>query len=341
MRLPYCFLLLFFGASLCSAQHRLPSSYTPERSYTGQTLDDLLTTPERHVDIGLWALIVAHTYDPSVDVEAGLGDLDAMALEVQKMLAGRTSDLDKMLAIKTFLYEPGPWNQYHPFDYDLDDPLGTKPENQLLPTYLRTRKGNCVSMPTLFLALMERIDPDVPLFGVPVPMHLFVRLHDRQTGDVWNVETTNGGHPARNRWYIDRMKIPDQAIESGAYLRDLTKRAFLAELIGVLTRRARRNERYDEALRYAEMMLTLHPLSINGWIHKGAVLEWIVYEAVGEEPGNLPLEQQAHYLSLSAESRASIAKAQSLGWIPATDEDRDAYLEQVQAERNRREQMGR
>ena len=133
------------------AQGRFPASYEPNRTDTSQSIYDLVQVPEENVDVGLWALVLAKTFDPTLNVEPYLQRLDAMAAEIKRMLAGRTSDLDKLLAIKTFLYESGPWNDGHPFDYDLDDPLGAKPENQLLSTYLDTRKGNCVSMPTLFL----------------------------------------------------------------------------------------------------------------------------------------------------------------------------------------------
>ena len=255
------------------------------------------------------------------------------------MLAGRTNDLDKLLAIKTFLYEPGPWNGGHAFDYDLDDPLGAKPENQLLSTYLDTRKGNCVSMPTLFLALMERLDPDVPLRGVLVPRHLFVRLHDRQSGDVWNIETANGGHPARNRWYIEQMHIPQHAIDQGTYLQDLTKREYLAALINGLTRRERFAERYEEALAYAELALRLHARSINALIQKGAVLEWIVYEeieAAKREGVSLSPARRDDLNALNAQSQHAIEQAQALGWRPETAEERQRYVARVEAEQARR-----
>lgn len=340
---PKSFFLLI-GLLLClsqpgQAQHRFPATYQPDRAYTGQSIYDLVHVSEKKVDVGLWALVIARTFDPALDVEHYLQRLDDMVAEIKRMLAGRTNDLDKLLAIKTFLYEPGPWNSYQPFDYDLDDPLGAKPENQLLSTYLDTRKGNYVSMPTLFLALMERLDSDVPLRGVIVPMHLFVRLHDRQSGDVWNIETTNGGHPARNRWYIEQMHIPQMAINQRTYLSDLTKREYLAALINVLTRRERFAKRYEEALAYAELALRLHRTSINALIQKGALLEWIVYEKIegGKREGlSLSPTRRDELNAMNAQSQRTIEQARALGWRPVTAEERQRYVARVQAEKARR-----
>lgn len=321
------------------AQEHFPAAYQPERRYTAQRIHDLTAVPEGQVDIGLWALIIAHTFDPAIDVEANLQQLDSMAQEIRRMLAGRTSDLDKLLAVKTYLYDPGPWNGGQTFDYDLDDPLGQKLENQLLSTYLRTRKGNCVSMPTLFLALMERVDPDVPLHGVAVPLHLFVRLRDRQTGDIWNVETTNRASPARNQWYIEQFSISQEAIEAGTYLRDLTKQEYLGELVGILTRHERAAARYKKALEYAELTLALNPRSINGLVHKGALLEWIVYETVegARQQGNHLSEATRERMHvLNRESWIYIEQARTLGWQPENPEERERYLQAVEAEKARR-----
>lgn len=318
---------------------RFPIHYAPDQIYTGQRVEDLPAVPEEHVDVGLWALVVAKDYDPLVNVRAYLQKLDEMAGEVRHMLAGRTSDMDKLLAVRAFLYEPGPWNGYRAFGYDLDDPLGKRPGNPLISTYLDTRLGNCVTMPTLFLALMERVGPDVPVRGVMAPLHLFLRFRDRQTGDVWNVETTNGGQPARNQWYVDQFRISQAAVASGAYLRDLTKREYLGELVGVLTRQARSAGRYEQALRYAELTLALNPRSVNGLVQRGAVQEWIAFNAVegakarGEKLDEAEMERLR---ALNRASQASIEQAQRLGWTPERPEDRAAYLEAVKAERQRR-----
>lgn len=286
---------------------------------------------EASVNIGFWALIIANEFDNSIDIKSSLKKLDTMADEIKRMLAGRESDMDKFLAVKMFLYEEGEWNDYKPFSYDLDDPLGKQLKNQLLSTYLETRKGNCVSMPTLFLALMERVDPDIKMVGVKAPLHLFCRFKDRQTGDVWNVETTNGGNPARNHWYKENFKIEQKAIDNKLYLVDLSKKEYIAELLGTLISKERKAGRFEKALKYSELSLKLAPNSDVGLVQKGALLAEIGNEKL--EKGKLSDEDKTYY---KTESEKYINKAIKLGWKPETKEFREEYLKSVNKELKKR-----
>ncbi|HSW55278.1 MAG TPA: transglutaminase family protein [Ignavibacteriaceae bacterium] len=296
-----------------------------------QFIFDIVNEKEENIDIGLWALIIAKEYDNSIDVKKYLNKLDKMAEEIKRMIAGREKDMDKFLAIKMFIYEAGEWNNYKPFSYDLDDPLGNILEHQLLSNYIDTRKGNCVSMPTLFLALMERVDPSIQFVGVKVPLHLFCRLRDRQTGDVWNVETTNRGNPARNQWYIENHRISQTALDNKLYLSDLTKKEYIGELIGTLISKERRSGSFTKALEYAELSLKLSPGSDVGLVQKGALLAEIGNQKLVE--GNLTDEEITYY---KTESEQFINRAFSLGWKPESKKEREEYLKSVKTELQKR-----
>jgi regulator of sirC expression with transglutaminase-like and TPR domain len=306
------------------------------REYKGQTIGDITNVKEENLDIGLWALVIAKEVDSAVNVQEYLDRLAAMTVEINRMLAGRTKDIDKFLSVKMFLYEPGIWNNQQPFSYDLDDPLGSKLENQLLSTYLTTRKGNCVSMPTLFLSLMERVDPDVPFRGIMAPLHLFCRLRDRQTSDVWNVETTNGGNPARNQWYIERTGIKQKAIDSGIYLQDMTKREYLAELINILTRKERLRDNYENALKYAELALKLNPKSATALVQKGALSALLASEIQEKAKiGGVSARDSTIFLRYASGYKKYIQMATELGWEPESDEQQEQYLKSIEEERKK------
>ena len=312
------------------------AQFAPTRVYTNQSVSDIINEKEENVDIGFWALVIAREYDNSIDVQKYLSALDEMANEIKRMLAGREKDIDKFLALRMFLYEAGEWNDYNPFSYDLDDPLGKDFEHQLLSNYIDSRKGNCVSMPTLFLALMERVDPSIPFVGVKAPLHLFCRLKDRQTGDVWNVETTSGGNPARNQWYIDKMKISQTALENKTYLKDLSKKEYIAELIGVLIARERSEGNFEKAMKYADLVLKLSPNSDMGLVNKGALFAEIGYEKSQEK--ELSIEEKEYYRD---ESEKYIEKAKSIGWKLESKEEREDYLNTVITELQKTKQEGK
>jgi regulator of sirC expression with transglutaminase-like and TPR domain len=306
------------------------SRISKSNRYNSLKVEDVLDYPEEKINIGLWSLIIAKEYDNKTDVEKYLKTLDSMTNEIKKMLAGRTNDMDKFLSVKTFLYEAGKWNDNKPFSYDLNDPLGNVLEHQLLSNYIDSRNGNCVSMPTLFLALMERLDQSVPFIGVKVPRHLFCRLKDRQTNDIWNVETTNGGNPARNQWYIEQMEISKAALDNKTYLKDLSKKEYIAELIGTLITKERENGNFERAMKYADLVLKLSPNSDVGLVNKAALYAEIASKKAKEK--ELTSEENEYYRN---ESTKYIEKAKALGWKPESEEEREQYLNSIKKETNK------
>jgi tetratricopeptide (TPR) repeat protein len=303
------------------------------------SIRDIINVPEEQVDIGLWSLVIAREFDSTIDVVKYLNRLEQMKAEIWRMAAGQNTDMAKFIMTRMFLYEPGIWNNNRPFTYDLDDPMGDNLENQLISSYLETRKGNCVSMPTLFLALIERVDPNLDIVGVRAPSHLFCRFHDRQTGETWNVETTCSANPADDSLYIARLDIPKVSIERGAYLRDLGKKEYVAELLHSLISKYRRAGDYQEALKYAELLLRLNPNSISGLVHKGAILSWMSYrmaENAGAGRIIVTPQEKTKLRVWRRESVRCMERARSLGWRPESPQQRREYLEMVERAKENR-----
>jgi regulator of sirC expression with transglutaminase-like and TPR domain len=174
------------------------------------------------MDFARAKLAVDRFVDPAIDEAAALAELDGMMAIIGKMLGTlppelASTDIEKMKALRAVLYEPGHWNNARPFQYDLSDPLGQQPRAQFLTSYLATRKGNCVSMPMLFLALGERLGLDMTLSTAP--LHIFVKFTDRATGKTWNLETTSGAGFTRDEHYHKNLPITDAAVANGVYLR--------------------------------------------------------------------------------------------------------------------------
>ncbi len=331
------YLLIVFSLLSVGA---LAQTHSPKQDFHGQTIWQLPKVAEKDIDIGLWSLIVAKEFDSSVDIPKYLNQLDSYIVEIRRMLAGRTSDRDKFAATRMFIYDSGIWNGKHPFDYDLDDPLGSNLSNQLLSSYLDSRKGNCVSMPTLFYSLMNRLDPSVPVCGVYIPLHIFCRVKDRQAGDVWNFETTNG-HTARNIWYIENHNIPQKAIDSGIYMRELSRKEFLAGIIQVLIAKHRNKKEFHVALKYAELALKLDPKDIVAIVQKCALNADLGYQLFEKKQrdGKLTEEEEKLLEKYKTISKKYENKAFSLGWQPETPEEREKYIQTVKEEKVKRTQQ--
>ncbi len=142
-------------------------------------------------------LSVDRMVDASTNPAAAKTLIDRMAADVKAMAGEGARSAEKLAALKRYLYEGGAWNGNRPFQYDLDDPLGETPANRLLQRYLTTRRGNCITMPILFLVLGQRLGLSMTL--AEAPLHVFVKYTD-DDGAVWNLEPTSGGGFTRDLW---------------------------------------------------------------------------------------------------------------------------------------------
>jgi regulator of sirC expression with transglutaminase-like and TPR domain len=281
---------------------------------------NLLNTSNGAMDFARVKLAADRFVNPSIDEAAALAEIDGMAATVRKMLATlppdvAASNMEKIKALRAFLYEPGWWNGEKPFLYDLSDPYGQQPGTRLLPRYLATRKGNCISMPMLFLALGEKLGLDLTL--ATAPLHVFVKFTDRATGQTWNLETTSGGGFTRDRHYRDLLPMTDEAVANGVYLKKLSRREALAVVATEVLDHLLATGRYEEAIPVADVLIEANPADAYALVKKGtAYYRLLERDFIRKYPAesDIPAAERPRALELSRANRDAFAKAEALGW---------------------------
>lgn len=253
--------------------------------------------------------------DPAIDQLWVRDQIDELTTAARKLTHGDERPAVRLGAVRTVLYDGGPWNDWRPFGFDMSDPGGLEIQNKLLGNYVRTRLGQCVSMPVLFLILAERLGLDVALCAAPE--HIFVRYTDER-GRTYNIETTSGGHPARDEWIREQLRISDCAIDSGIYLRTLSKREAIAMLAHTVIEHLREKERFEELMEICNVVLQHHPLEVNALVSlAGAHGE--LFERWRKQhlyPSSAGREQVAYARELMKQNARLFAKAEDLGWQP-------------------------
>jgi regulator of sirC expression with transglutaminase-like and TPR domain len=255
---------------------------------------------------------------PGVDVAANLKIIDGMADDIERMRAdaGATSDFDKLAILKRYIYEPGPWNAGRVSSYDLDDPLGLRPENRLLSDYLIDRRGNCVSMPMLLMILGNRMGLKMTL--AEAPQHSLVKFTDSE-GREWNLEATSGGGFSRESHY--RKQMPDMteaAVKNGIYLRGMPRDETIAFIVsGMLVAHLMDVGRLEDAVAVSDRLLTHAPQSIRLKLTRASVLSLLLkrdiigrYKSMEE----MTPETRAYADDLYRQNVAAFAEAEALGW---------------------------
>lgn len=75
--------------------------------------------------------------------------------------------------------------------YDVKSVAFDDPRDLFVHGVIDQRRGTCVSLPVLYMALGHRLG--YPIKAVALPRHLFCRWEDRATGERFNIEAANAG----------------------------------------------------------------------------------------------------------------------------------------------------
>lgn len=317
-----------WAASLTSVAVSSAGVVLPQDSNL-HTLTLLLQPQDSQIDLARAEVTIEQMIDPTVDQAATLKALDAWADRVRARTPFGATNLQKLVALNTTLYQPGPWNDNRPFAYDFNDPLGKNIQNKLLSTYLNTRKGNCVSMPMLYVILGQKLGLDMTL--ATAPLHVLVKYH--QDDGTWiNIETTSGG-TLRDQGYIDQFHIQPRALLTGIYLRPLSRKESVGVMIDTLEEFYAHHRTPEFQLGLTTLELGNNPKDVTSLLERGSAyyhLLQVRYMSRYPRPEDIPAKEQADYQMLSYNNRMLFAKAEGLGWRQPTPEEDAAYLQQIQ-----------
>ncbi len=131
--------------------------------------------------------------------------------------------------------------------------------NNLFPTTIyNSKSGNCLGLSLLFLLTAQRFE--LPVYGVMVPGHMFVRYDDGQT--QINLEMMKKGNSYPDSWYKERYPTSE-------YAKYDLKNLAMAEVVGLLEYNLANYYyqlgRYDYALERYENVTGVLPHFAEAW----------------------------------------------------------------------------
>jgi tetratricopeptide (TPR) repeat protein len=193
------------------ARRDMPLANENKPGLYSKSIEHVLRLRRDDVDLATAALIVSENWSDMVHGRRYLSALDDMALEIRERLRRGKLKLN-FRAIPVI-------NDY------LFNELGYKsiseasdPNSLFLHTVMDKKRGYCLSLSVLYLSIAERLG--LPLYGVVVPGHFFVRYDDGRVR--FNIETTSNGGNASDEHYINKFKVPEGG-RNGIYMKNLNK----------------------------------------------------------------------------------------------------------------------
>lgn len=278
-----------------------------------ETVRAILERPDDELDYASAKIAFDRLVDPSIDEAWVLGELDRLT-EAAWDLAGTAPDeAAKLNALRKLIYTTGPWNGWRFFEYDYSNFRGQNVRRKLLSEYLKTKLGDCVSMPVLFLILAERLGLDMALSLSPNHIFVKLRFHD---GRVVNLEPTSGAGIAREVWMRHLRPMSDRSIASGMYLRTLSRREGIASMALSVVQFLRDERRFWETAALCELILTHNPLDGLVLINLSGACGRLYDDLCRQYPSDLamPLGTRLRSWVWLSRNRAAAARAGALGW---------------------------
>ena len=175
-----------------------------------RSIEQVLRLRDDQVDLATAALIVSERWSDMVYGRRCLATLDDMALEIRERLrsAGLNATYRAIPVINAYLFDELGFRSFSE---------ASDPNDLFLHTVLDKKGGYCLSLSILYLSLAERLG--LPLYGVVVPGHFFVRYDDGRLR--FNIETTSKGGSAPDEHYIEKFNVPIGS--NGIYMKNLNK----------------------------------------------------------------------------------------------------------------------
>ena len=288
-------------------------------SYCLEEIENLHSLPEKNLDIATIALTLAKEFNPSMNMKKHLKKIDEIVNTIKTEVKDSKQPQVRLNTINNILYKK------MGFSYDLSDPKVRKSKNRYLNGLLDSKKGSCITLPLLYLIVGQRLN--YPIYPVIAPSHLFLRYINSSSNNI-NIEATSKGKTFTNSRYIRDFSISKQGIQSGAYMREMTYKEYLSELVLINAIRYFHDKKdYDKAFKYIDIAQKLRSLTPEIYRIKSK-MHFTLFQKYQREG---KLEQSNKQLTLSLKEERQSKK---LGYIRLSDKE---YLKQIKTKQKREE----
>ncbi|MCR4289258.1 MAG: tetratricopeptide repeat protein [Candidatus Scalindua sp.] len=235
---------------------------TNQAQYSDNALfQDLIQIDEESLNIAEMSLLIAKEEYSEIKIEDYVECVDWYA----RMIKARIADSDGPRSIISIINE---------FLFDelefIYVPTGNL-EDLYLNKVIDRRIGNCVGLSILYLSIAERLS--LPLFGVNVPDHIFVRYDDGE--QKINIETGHKGMNLSDSFYVSNSieRFDEKSVEHGCYLQNLNTKEVISNILLNRSKIRKENGDYKGALDDCNKAVLLNPKNPGAYCNRGVIHE--------------------------------------------------------------------
>ncbi len=251
-----------------------------------ERLEAVATATEADIDLAATLILISEQWQPSLDVEAMRAALDRLTDSVRKKLPADAGAEETARVLGRAIHEEADYRYTDRVD---DEGIPLDPAELFLHGLIASKRGYCMNLSLLYLIVGERLG--LPLFGVALPNHFFVR-YESPRGRI-NIEATEGGAAYDDDFYRRRFGVPPG---NGFFLGNLSKRQTLGAYFSNVGMVYYKNREAKNAIFYLELATRINTRSLEAHNNIGNIY------AEENRPGDairhyrLALEAQADHV---------------------------------------------
>jgi hypothetical protein len=221
--------------------------------------------------------------------------------------------------------------EHLPFQYEFDDFMGRNDwTNMFVTKLLETNKGQCHSLPMLYLILAEEIEAEARLAFSP--NHSYIKFPDDK-GKWVNVELTNG-MLTTDAFILQSGYIKAEALQNKVYMQPLTDSQLRAQILVDLAKGYSRKFGYDSFVEQViDQAIQLDPNNIFAQMVKADYLTirfMYVAKQLGLNRENFQkVKQYPKATALYQEQMKQYEVVDNLGYEPMPQEMYQEWLESL------------
>jgi formylglycine-generating enzyme required for sulfatase activity/regulator of sirC expression with transglutaminase-like and TPR domain len=238
--------------------HAAPDAVSAEAK---ERLEAVATAPESGVDLTETLLLISAQWDPSIDLAPLRAKIDRLVESVRRQLKAGGPAKETVHTLSRVIHQE---ESYRYTDRVDAEGIPLEPSELFLHGLITRKRGYCMNLSLLYLIVGERLN--LPLFGVALPNHFFVR-YQAPDGRI-NIEATEGGATHPDDFYRRRFEV---AASDAFFMRNLSKRETLGAYFSNVGMAHYRDHRPKNAIFYLDLATRINRESLEAHNNLGNI----------------------------------------------------------------------
>ena len=250
-RLIAAYLILFLFSTPSFAQ----SASTANKTLIEKELGNIPELQNSQIDLLETLLLISRHWNPSLEIQSLRDEISNLVLDVKNNLKG-SRDTDAIIrSLRLAIHNKAGYRYTEQVDA-MGIPINN--EELFLHGMLKTKRGYCMNLSLLYLILGQKLD--LPLFGIPLPNHFFVR-YEKGKNRI-NIEATEMGATFPDLFYRQRY-LSASGKESSYFLKNLNTKQTLGAYFSNIGMVYYQNQKFERAVFYLQLSTKINPASID------------------------------------------------------------------------------